>query len=107
MIKEATVDAYGESEQVTGWFTMLENNLAVPFERRRSVRPSPSVYTTKSIGASLCSTAFSAVVSRAIARSGTRKRSCHLATRPTTTGPSVAAGRTVPNDANGSDEPSE
>ena len=32
MIEQATVDAYGESEQVTGWFTMIEENLAVPFE---------------------------------------------------------------------------
>jgi len=32
MIEEATVDAYGESEQATGWFTMIERNLALPFE---------------------------------------------------------------------------
>ena len=32
MIEEATVDAYGESEQTTGWYTMLEEHLAVPFE---------------------------------------------------------------------------
>ena len=32
MIEQATVDAYGESEQVTGWFTMIEENLAMPFE---------------------------------------------------------------------------
>ena len=32
MIEEATVDAYGEAEQVTGWFTMIDGNLAVPFE---------------------------------------------------------------------------
>src|SRR5262245_38778489 len=32
MIEEATVDAYGESEQVTGWFTMIHQNLTVPFE---------------------------------------------------------------------------
>ena len=32
MIEEATVDAYGESEQVTGWFTAIEENLEVPFE---------------------------------------------------------------------------
>jgi hypothetical protein len=31
MIEEATVDAYGESEQVTGWFTVIDENLAVPF----------------------------------------------------------------------------
>jgi hypothetical protein len=31
MIEQATVDAYGEAEQVTGWFTMIEENLAVPF----------------------------------------------------------------------------
>ncbi len=32
MIEEATVDCYNESEQVTGWFTMIEDNLEVPFE---------------------------------------------------------------------------
>jgi len=32
MIEEATVDAYGESEQATGWFTVLEDNLELPFE---------------------------------------------------------------------------
>ncbi|MEV7777683.1 calcium-binding protein [Kitasatospora sp. NPDC088351] len=31
MIDEATVDAYGEDEQLTGLFTMIEENLAVPF----------------------------------------------------------------------------
>ena len=32
MIEQATVDAYNESEQITGWFTMIDENLAVPFE---------------------------------------------------------------------------
>ena len=32
MIEQATVDAYGESEQITGWFTMIEEHLAVPFK---------------------------------------------------------------------------
>lgn len=32
MTEDATVDAYGESEQTTGWFTMIDQNLAVPFE---------------------------------------------------------------------------
>lgn len=32
MIEQATVDAYGDSEQITGWLTMIEENLAVPFE---------------------------------------------------------------------------
>lgn len=31
MIEEAIVDAYGESEQTAGFFTMLEENLATPF----------------------------------------------------------------------------
>ena len=31
LIAEATVDCYNESEQITGIFTMLEENLAVPF----------------------------------------------------------------------------
>jgi hypothetical protein len=33
MVEEATVDCYNnESEQMTGWFTMIEENLAIPFE---------------------------------------------------------------------------
>ncbi len=32
MVEEATVDCYNEAEQVTGLFTMIEENLAVPFE---------------------------------------------------------------------------
>jgi hypothetical protein len=31
LIEEATVDAYDDSEQKAGFFTMLENHLAVPF----------------------------------------------------------------------------
>lgn len=31
MIEQATVDAYGDSEQITGWLTIIEENLAVPF----------------------------------------------------------------------------
>jgi hypothetical protein len=34
MIEQATVDAYGDSEQITGWFTLIEENLAVPFETK-------------------------------------------------------------------------
>ena len=32
LVKEATLDAYGESEQRTGFLTMLEDNLGMPFE---------------------------------------------------------------------------
>ncbi len=32
MIEEATIDAYGESEQTTGWYTMLDEHLALPFD---------------------------------------------------------------------------
>ena len=32
LIEEATVDCYNEEEQITGLFTMLEDNLALPFE---------------------------------------------------------------------------
>src|ERR1035441_7067962 len=31
MVEEAIVDCYGESEQACGLFTLLEENLAVPF----------------------------------------------------------------------------
>ena len=31
MVEEATVDAYGDSEQVCGFYTMLENDLQLPF----------------------------------------------------------------------------
>ena len=32
LIAEATVDCYNESEEATGIFTMMEENLAVPFK---------------------------------------------------------------------------
>ena len=32
LVEEALVDANGESEQVTGFFTMMENDLRLPFE---------------------------------------------------------------------------
>ena len=32
LIAEATVDAYGDSEQSVGLFTMMEDNLAFPFD---------------------------------------------------------------------------
>jgi hypothetical protein len=32
MIAEATVDCYNEEEQATGLFTMIQDNLALPFE---------------------------------------------------------------------------
>ena len=32
LIERATVDAYGESEQRVGFFTMLEDDLALPFD---------------------------------------------------------------------------
>lgn len=34
LIEEATVDAYGESEQRVGFLTMIEENLALPFVTR-------------------------------------------------------------------------
>ncbi len=32
MAEEATIDCYDEAEQLTGFFTMIQDNLAVPFE---------------------------------------------------------------------------
>jgi hypothetical protein len=32
MIEEATVDAYDESEQASGWYTMFQEYLELPFE---------------------------------------------------------------------------
>src|SRR5215467_7081348 len=32
LVEEALVDAFGESEQVTGFYTMMENDLRLPFE---------------------------------------------------------------------------
>jgi hypothetical protein len=32
LVEDALTDAYGESEQVTGFYTMLENDLHLPFE---------------------------------------------------------------------------
>jgi hypothetical protein len=32
LVEDATVDAWGESEQVVGWMTMIEENVGFPFE---------------------------------------------------------------------------
>ncbi|MEK6537173.1 MAG: calcium-binding protein [Actinomycetota bacterium] len=32
MVEEATVDCYNESEEAGGWFTLIEENLKLPFE---------------------------------------------------------------------------
>ncbi len=32
LIEQATVDCYNESEEISGIFTMMEENLAVPFQ---------------------------------------------------------------------------
>lgn len=32
LVEEATVDCYNESEQTTGLYTMIEDNLTLPFE---------------------------------------------------------------------------
>jgi hypothetical protein len=34
LIEEATVDAFRESEQMMGFYTMLDDHLAVPFQTR-------------------------------------------------------------------------
>jgi hypothetical protein len=31
LVEEATIDAYGDAQQATGFFTMMENDLATPF----------------------------------------------------------------------------
>ncbi len=42
MIEEATVDAYGESEQIVGFLTMLEEHLQLPFKTDLLGMRSPS-----------------------------------------------------------------
>lgn len=32
MIRAATVDCYNESEEITGWLTVIQDGLKVPFE---------------------------------------------------------------------------
>lgn len=32
LIEEATLDAWGDSEQAVGWMTMIEDNVGFPFE---------------------------------------------------------------------------
>ena len=32
MVEDATVDRYNPSEQATGWFTMIDEHLKVPFQ---------------------------------------------------------------------------
>ena len=42
MIEAATIDCYSESEQVTGFFILINENLAVPFETTVFGLQSPS-----------------------------------------------------------------
>jgi hypothetical protein len=37
LIEEATVDCYDEEEQATGFFTMIDENLASPFATHRNL----------------------------------------------------------------------
>ena len=46
LIEEATIDAYGDSEQRVGFYTMIEENLALPFETRCLVSKPPSRAST-------------------------------------------------------------
>jgi len=32
MVEEATVDCYNDSELITGWYTMIDDNLQLPFK---------------------------------------------------------------------------
>jgi hypothetical protein len=32
MVEEATVDCYDDHEALTGWYTMIEEHLAMPFD---------------------------------------------------------------------------
>ncbi|MCP5069847.1 MAG: hypothetical protein GY946_25040 [bacterium] len=34
MAEDVTVDAYDKSEQATGWFTMFEEHLDLPFDTK-------------------------------------------------------------------------
>jgi len=34
LVQEAIVDAYGEDDQLVGFYTMIEENLAIPFTTR-------------------------------------------------------------------------
>jgi hypothetical protein len=46
MIEVATVDAYDEAEQATGWFTVFEEHLELPFETKVLGTPSRSRAST-------------------------------------------------------------
>lgn len=39
LVEQATVDCYNESGQVTGRYTMIEDNLALPFELPPRLEP--------------------------------------------------------------------
>ena len=72
LIEDATVDAYGESEQATGFLTMIEEHIALPFE-------------TEVLGTSVPVIQFDIddrdqVV--AICRRGSKKKTIHLAQLP-------------------------
>ncbi len=41
LVEEATVDAYGDDEQLGGFAVMIEDNLEVPFETTVPTLPAP------------------------------------------------------------------
>ena len=44
LIEEAIVDAYGDSEQTSGFYTMLEDHLATNVNRLRGSNPRPIMW---------------------------------------------------------------
>jgi len=72
LIKQALVDAYGEEEQRTGFLTMLEEYLAVPFHAEYSAFPSRS---SKSSSRTMRKSSRSAA--GAVAADESRFSTCH------------------------------
>ena len=58
MIEEAIVDAYDESEQTLGFYTMLEENPAMPFKTqvRKEVPGAPAACDKSGLGGTLGTT---------------------------------------------------
>ena len=93
MIEEATVDAYGESEQIMGLYTMIDENLAVPFETTvlgMPVTVNASTWTQASRSSRSASRSRPAAFRSSISRCRRRRRPAPSGSRRTAAGPAGA-----------------
>jgi hypothetical protein len=85
IIEEATVDAYDESEQATGWYTMFEQYLELPFETK-VLGVAVAVASCASISAMAARSSLSASAAATVGRSPSWISRCRRRSRPAASG---------------------